>query len=266
MELGEGGYYASGVVERSREPKQTLSHMTTSFYHYAGIPEILSGGLVVVLFISALSPYLANTDWGMFKVPQLPGGITRVLRWIAPLLLVLAILGFVPMIRPEPQEQPDGPSANSIAWSKIMSDTLLIKELDGAFRVYRELDSGIEKNDKGVPRCHRFLGVSKISSVNVAEMKLRISPKTRDQGTPSLIAFIVRERDGYFNLVDIDATSGMPYDTRKTRNEKIWIIQNYAKGERIKIVLFVIPDSDEQMASYNFLNGEDIVNVQFEKN
>ena len=77
---------------------------------------------------------------------------------------------------------------------------------------------------------------------------------------------VVRERDGYFNLVDIDATSGMPHDTRKTRNEKVWIIQNYAKGERIKIVLFVIPDSDEQMASYNFLKGEDIVNVQFEKN
>lgn len=238
-----------------------------SFYQWSGIPDALSVGLAALAFIVALSPYIGGTNFGLFNVPQFSERARLVLRWIGPPVLVITILGFFPLIPTEsPQLPKEIPTPAIISWSKITDDTVLTSELDGAFRVYLELYSGIEKDDNGVPRCYRYLGVSRVSNANESEVKLRINPKTRDEGTPNLVAFIVRERDGYYKLLDTDPITGMPKNTRKTRNEKIWSITNYSKGELVKIVLFVIPDANQPMAAYNFLGAEDIVNVQFEKN
>jgi len=237
-----------------------------SLYQYFGIPDALSVGFVVFCAILFMSPYAAGSDWGIFKIPQFGQRASRILKWVGPILVVIAILGFIPMISTQAPPIPDhGTQSSTIDWSKIDDESALIREIDDGFRVYREFYSGIVRDENGIPRCYVYLGKSKGFDADGNELTLRLQPKPMGDKMPSLMAFVIRDLNAYYKLVGIDLATGMPQHTKATKQEQTWTITNYRKGERLKIVLFVIPDSKEILKELNLVKAEDIVDANLTK-
>lgn len=237
-----------------------------SLYELLGLPDALTVGCASVCFIVAIAPFLkAELDFGVLKIPKLPDRIARTFKVLGPLLFGLSVAAFIPF-KPTSVTPPDSAANDTIAWSRIADATHLVRELKDAFQVYRELRAGIVRDASGVPRCHVYLGVMSNTRVDSRNMVLGIQPRHRDPETPSIMAFVVRDKDGYHMLADdLDGATGMPKDTKAVKQRKTWRIPNYAKEEQLKIVLFVRPDTDELMPEFNLINAEDIVDVQFEE-
>ena len=98
--------------------------MTTKIglYKRFGVPDAVVTLIFLVVLIVLLEPYFGGTDWGRFKLPDLPG--SGYLMVIAPVLLLLWCLGLWPFFEgeetPEPVvvATPDayGLSVERIAW------------------------------------------------------------------------------------------------------------------------------------------------------
>jgi HEAT repeat protein len=70
-----------------------------SIYKRLGIPDTLAVTLSVFCLLLLLSPYLGGTDFGIFKIPQLPQGVTGVLKWLGPVAFLLGAAFFFPLVR-----------------------------------------------------------------------------------------------------------------------------------------------------------------------
>ena len=65
-------------------------------YHTFGIPDSITGTIVTLCIALTLAPYAAGMDFGVIKVPTFSPAARRRLKFAGPLLLILAIGGFVP--------------------------------------------------------------------------------------------------------------------------------------------------------------------------
>src|SRR5712692_4732543 len=76
-----------------------------SIYKRLGIPDTLAVTFSLFCLLLLLSPYLGGTDFGIFKIPQLPVGITGVLKWLGPVAFLLGAALFFPLL-PEATAEP----------------------------------------------------------------------------------------------------------------------------------------------------------------
>jgi hypothetical protein len=73
-----------------------------SAYAYLGFPDSLAMALTLVSLSLALTPWLAGTDYGIFKVPTLPTSVARPMKYIAPTCFAIFIAGFLKIIPVDP--------------------------------------------------------------------------------------------------------------------------------------------------------------------
>jgi len=69
-----------------------------SVYGISEIPVSVSSVFVIFSFLLTISPYLSGTDWGIFKIPTLNNKLKRIFRIIGPVLLVISIAFYLPVI------------------------------------------------------------------------------------------------------------------------------------------------------------------------
>ena len=83
-----------------------------SIITWLGLPESFISILLSLGLILTLSPYLAGTDFGIFKVPDLNAQYRKFLKWLGPVFLLGLSLLFVPLLKPynpgpyKPHEHP----------------------------------------------------------------------------------------------------------------------------------------------------------------
>jgi hypothetical protein len=83
--------------KQQRLAKVALMSNRRSTYDLLTWPESLRTTLVLLALIITLSPYLAGADFGIFKVPTLPGALVSAARWTGPCALLAAFLAFLPI-------------------------------------------------------------------------------------------------------------------------------------------------------------------------
>jgi hypothetical protein len=69
-----------------------------SIISWLGIPEAFGTVILSLALILTLAPYLAGTDFGIFKVPDLNAQYRKILKWLGPVFLLGAFLLFVPLL------------------------------------------------------------------------------------------------------------------------------------------------------------------------
>jgi hypothetical protein len=69
-----------------------------SIITWLGLPEAFISILLSLGLILILSPYLAGTDFGIFKVPDLNAQSRKILKWLGPVFLLGLFLLFVPLL------------------------------------------------------------------------------------------------------------------------------------------------------------------------
>jgi hypothetical protein len=68
-----------------------------SAYGRLGIPSPIGETVGLLALALALSPYLAGTDFGFLKVPELAGAAKRDLKVLGPILLAASLLLYFPL-------------------------------------------------------------------------------------------------------------------------------------------------------------------------
>lgn len=63
-----------------------------------GIPEAFGTLLLSLALILTLAPYLAGTDFGIFKIPDLNSQSKQTLKWLGPVFFLVSSLLFVPLL------------------------------------------------------------------------------------------------------------------------------------------------------------------------
>jgi len=74
-----------------------MNFKTVSTYQRVGVPPQLITVFFLFLIALVIAPYAGGVDFGGFKVPVLPFELKHKLKWIAPLLLAMATLLFIPI-------------------------------------------------------------------------------------------------------------------------------------------------------------------------
>lgn len=69
-----------------------------SIISWLGIPEAFSTAVLLLALILTLAPYLAGTDFGIFKVPDLNAQYKRTFKRLGPVLLLVMLFLFVPLL------------------------------------------------------------------------------------------------------------------------------------------------------------------------
>jgi hypothetical protein len=82
-----------------------------SLFQILRLPEPFGVVLLTGSMVLLLSPYLAGSDFGSFKVPTFPPSTTAILRVLGPLAFLAACLLFIPLWPAHPQQVPHGPTA-----------------------------------------------------------------------------------------------------------------------------------------------------------
>ena len=70
-----------------------------SIVDISGLPETFGQILLVLFLILTLSPYLAGSDFGIFKVPNLGNTAKSRLKIWGPIMLIIGVLIHVPFIK-----------------------------------------------------------------------------------------------------------------------------------------------------------------------
>jgi hypothetical protein len=63
-----------------------------------GLPETFAVVLLTFSFILALAPYFSGADFGLFKIPQFTDSAQKKLKIIGPIIFLVMITLFIPMI------------------------------------------------------------------------------------------------------------------------------------------------------------------------
>lgn len=71
-----------------------------STFELMGLPQEFGVVLLTLALILLISPYLTNSDFGIFKVPKFPPGTLHSLRILGPVALAFAIALFIPFWKP----------------------------------------------------------------------------------------------------------------------------------------------------------------------
>lgn len=70
-----------------------------SVYEIVRLPEAFGVVLLTVALVLFLSPYLSGADFGIFKIPSFPASTTRALKFVGPVVFVVALFLFLPIWR-----------------------------------------------------------------------------------------------------------------------------------------------------------------------
>lgn len=82
-----------------------------------GLPETFAVLLLTFSFILLLAPYFSGADFGLFKIPQFTNSARKELKLIGPIVFLVLVMLFVPMIRipkpnaPNPSDNTNKPGA-----------------------------------------------------------------------------------------------------------------------------------------------------------
>ena len=70
---------------------------TLSTYDVLGIPDTIGGALVLICLSLVLARWFGGLEIGPLKVPTLDGQQSSMVRRIAPVFLLVSLLGFLPV-------------------------------------------------------------------------------------------------------------------------------------------------------------------------
>lgn len=82
-------------------------------YSYLDIPPAIITLIFSLGVIFFIAPYLPGQDFGIFKIPQFPPDIIKVLKIIGPIFLSILIIGFIPFWTERTPHQPETKFPNS---------------------------------------------------------------------------------------------------------------------------------------------------------
>ncbi len=91
-------------------------------------------------------------------------------------------------------------------------------------------------------------------------LRAREHPIGEDTYLPSLTAFLIRERNGYRQIVDVIQSSGFPDFT--TSFVKLWTIKNYNQGERLELVALISVSSADKLSQIKALPASALVDTE----
>ena len=87
---------------------------TVNTYQRLGVPAQVINTIFVLIMALLIAPYVGGIDFGVVKVPDLPLGLETLLKWLAPFLLFVYLLLFIPFweadtanVKSTGKEQPD---------------------------------------------------------------------------------------------------------------------------------------------------------------
>jgi len=83
--------------------------MKKSILNKYGVPESVGVTVFLFCFILTLAPYFPNTDFGIFKVPTFTDSVVTVLQILGPILLLISLILFFPIIKQQDQNATDDP-------------------------------------------------------------------------------------------------------------------------------------------------------------
>ena len=70
----------------------------TSIIKILGLPEAFTAVLLIIGLILSLAPYFSGADFGLFKIPQFTDTARKKLKIIGPVIFLLLVTLFIPMI------------------------------------------------------------------------------------------------------------------------------------------------------------------------
>ena len=106
-----------------------------SLFRLSGLPDAFGAILLILALILLLAPYFSGADFGIFKIPLIGLSGKRWLRLLGPVMFVLCILSFLPVIsttRPqsEPSPSPGEPRITSVPTPTFAPTTTPIPVLE----------------------------------------------------------------------------------------------------------------------------------------
>ena len=75
-----------------------------SLFKLSGLPDSFGVILLCFSFILLLAPYFSGGDFGLFKIPKFTESAKKWLKKFGPVLFVLCLLTFVPLIKPQEKQ------------------------------------------------------------------------------------------------------------------------------------------------------------------
>lgn len=94
----------------------------TSIIKVLGLPEAFTAVLLIIGLILSLAPYFSGADFGLFKIPQFTDPARRRLKILGPVILLLLIMLFVPVLSLGPNVKSDNINRNNNASNNTDSD------------------------------------------------------------------------------------------------------------------------------------------------
>ena len=130
-----GTHETKSTNDLSTHPARVVAMQSS--LSYLGLPEQFGVALLLLALVLLLSPYLADTDLGVIKIPEFNPIVKRRLRILGPIAMVAAVLLHVPLV---PKEETSKAVACSI--SGIVFDSDSNKPLSAVWvDLYRDLTS-----------------------------------------------------------------------------------------------------------------------------
>ena len=120
--LSDPGYIPGSLSYKRKRLEDKISIIKLS-----GLPEPFAIVLLTFSFILFLAPYFSGADFGLFKIPQFTDPARKKLKIIGPVIFVLLVALFIPMI--PNQSDKEGKQTNSNS-SRTKNDSNLTPPLD----------------------------------------------------------------------------------------------------------------------------------------
>jgi hypothetical protein len=115
----------------------------------------------------------------------------------------------------------------------------------------RELRSSLGANS----HFRVLYGTTEPCKKNQGDVAVVLRPKEQNAGAdsyvPTVAAFLMRNREGYRQVVDVRMNSGFP--DLSTSYEKRWVIKNYTSGEKLEVIALIAVTSGEKLAQIRSL-------------
>ena len=122
-------------------PSSRPSRAMRSLYDLAGLPTEITGPLFVLMLILCLTPYFSGSDFGIFKIPDIPPHAKRRWRIWGPIALLIVLAGFFPLVPRPVQAIPQEPIQSDQDLAKIASE---IKTTELQLRKLSSIDQELE--------------------------------------------------------------------------------------------------------------------------
>jgi hypothetical protein len=131
--------------------------------------------------------------------------------------------------------------------------------------LFHEVRRSLTPEPNRVPLFRVFRGTTDQCRNNHGDAKVVMESRQRgtagDRYKPEIIGFVLREKDGYFQVADLNPQTGMPRDVTKGYDRTVPVPQ-YGKGERLVIIVFAEVSSQAKFQEIRELNAEQLVRVE----